>query len=372
MQKINSISVLIKPSSSQCNINCKYCFYNDVAENRSQKSFGFMSIDTLEETIKRIFEVAGNYASIAFQGGEPTLIGIDFYENYIKLIEKYNVNRIVVQSSIQTNGILIDDKWAAFLSKHNFLVGISLDGEEALHDKYRLDRKNEGTHNRVHNSIKLLKKYKVKFNVLQVLTKDNAKDSVNQYRYFMREGIEFVQPIPLLRPLDSKACDLTCTLSPDEYAEYLIKTFEIWKKNIGKKDSVRIVYFENLVSKLMGDQNLTCGLNGRCTIQFVVEGNGTVYPCDYYVLNNYELGNVKNDSFIDMLKTKRADIFVYESIEMNKNCRSCKWYSFCGGGCKRHWQMAEEQYAKNYFCDAYKKFFSYAHSDLKYLAESYK
>ena len=162
------ISVLIKPASSLCNMRCKYCFYADITDNREVKSYGIMSEETLENLIKKAFEYASGSATFAFQGGEPTLAGLDFYRKLLQLEQKYNVKKIPVQNAIQTNGYVIDEEWAKFLAENKFLVGLSLDGTRDIHDSLRVDAAGKGTFSRVEKTAKLFKKHGVEFNILCV------------------------------------------------------------------------------------------------------------------------------------------------------------------------------------------------------------
>lgn len=366
--------MLVKPVSSACNLNCAYCFYKDVADSRSTYDYGRMSLETLEMVVRQVFTFAESSACISFQGGEPTLVGLDFFQHYMELLKKYNIGHIPVLSCIQTNGILLDEKWAAFLKKNNFLVGISLDGIEKVHNRYRQTPSGSGTFEQVMHSIHLLQRYEVDFNVLQVITKEAAESARENYRFFQCEHIGYVQPIPLLLPLQRNAreCGDFPFLTPTVYANYLRTTFDLWKRNLHDSTAPRIVYFENLITKLMGERSMVCGMSGQCTMQFVVEGDGSVYPCDYFVLDEYILGNVHQQSFLQMLCSPAANRFVSTSLEHAKKCRSCRWYAFCSGGCLRHWQMAETPFQSNYYCAAYKNFFGNAEHDLVRIAEEVK
>ena len=178
------VSVLIKPVSGKCNIRCEYCFYLDEMENRQTADFGVMSLDTAEEIIKKVFLSAQKSAVFAFQGGEPTLRGIDFYQDFIRLVLKYNRKGIQVQYSIQTNGLLIDKKWAVFLAENQFLVGLSLDGPAMVHDRFRKSASGEGTQAKVVQTARLLDEYGVEYNILFTVTKEAAKKPEKLYEFF--------------------------------------------------------------------------------------------------------------------------------------------------------------------------------------------
>ena len=172
---MKSLSMLIKPASSNCNLRCTYCFYYDICNNREIKSFGMMKLNLLETIVKRAFNEAEQNCTFAFQGGEPTLVGIDFYREFINFVKKYNTRNINVFYSIQTNGTTINEDWAKFFKENNFLVGISLDGTKEIHDKYRLDANKKGSFNKIMSNIQILNKYKVEYNILTVVNKNTSR-----------------------------------------------------------------------------------------------------------------------------------------------------------------------------------------------------
>lgn len=195
------MNVLIKPASGLCNLQCTYCFYHDEANNRETKSYGFMTEETLEEIIKKTIESSDTGCTIAYQGGEPTLRGLEFFEKSVEFQEKYNRHGIKIHNAIQTNGTLLDEKWARFLAKNRFLVGISLDGTAFTHDRFRVNGQGEGTFGKVIETIELLKKYGVSFNILTVVNALTAKKIPQIYRFFSDQGYEYLQFIPCLNPL---------------------------------------------------------------------------------------------------------------------------------------------------------------------------
>lgn len=169
--KMKNLNLLIKPASSSCNLRCRYCFYYDVADNREVKNYGIMNDDTLENMVKKVFDDVEYSANFAFQGGEPTMAGIEFFEKFHKFVEKYNTKKIIVNFSLQTNGTLLNKKWLELFKKHNYLIGLSLDGNKEMHDTFRIDAKGEGTFSRVLKAAKMMKKAEVEFNILCVVNK---------------------------------------------------------------------------------------------------------------------------------------------------------------------------------------------------------
>ena len=198
---MRSIHLLIKPASGMCNLNCRYCFYHDIVEKREQRSYGFMSEETLEAVIEKALRYAEQDCTIAFQGGEPTLAGLDFYKKVVEFQKKHNRKGVRVHNAIQTNGMLLDGQWADFLRDNHFLVGISLDGVKEMHDCNRLDARWEGTFGRVMDAISLLERHGVEYNVLTVVNRQTAARATRIYNFYKRNGLKYLQFIPCLDPL---------------------------------------------------------------------------------------------------------------------------------------------------------------------------
>lgn len=363
------INLMIKPSSGLCNLRCKYCFYADVAENRSTANYGMMSGETIELLIKQALRYAEYNCNFAFQGGEPTLAGLDFFKRVVRLQKNYNVNNVNITNSIQTNGYALNDEWAEFFVKNNFLVGVSLDGPKNIHDEFRLDPNSEGTFDKVISNIAILKKHKVEFNVLSVVNEAVAKNGKKVYNFFKQRGFKYVQFIQCLDPFDCEAA-LDYSLTPESYSSFLKTTFDMYYKDFMSGNYISIRNFDNYVSMLMGRQPESCGMSGVCACYFLVESNGSVYPCDFYVLDRYLMGNVKLQSFDQMIRSEAAKRFIDESRYIKSECKSCKWLHICRGGCKRHREPFDDngRPGLNRFCKAYKEFFDYSYDRLIKLA----
>jgi len=355
------MNLLIKPSSGNCNMRCRYCFYHDIQENRDVFSFGFMSEETLELLIKRAFEYAEGECSFGFQGGEPTLSGLKFFRKVVELQKKYNVKGIRVSNAIQTNGLLIDEEWADFLHENHFLVGLSLDGHKDLHDQFRPDAARKGTYARVLKTAQLLTAKKVDFNILTVVTGYTASNINKIYNFFRRSGLLYQQYIPCLDPLGAERGKEQWSLTPEKYAKFLKTLFDLWYQDLQAGRFIYIRYFENLVGMLLGCPPESCGLSGRCVIQNVVESDGSVYPCDFYALDEMRLGNIHEMSFAEMAQSEPAKRFLEAPFHVSGECRGCRWYPICRGGCRRDREPVTDNIpALNYFCPAYKEFFAYA------------
>ena len=359
------ISLLIKPASSNCSLSCKYCFYHSIAENREIQSYGIMSIDTLESIVKKALRYADKMCAFAFQGGEPTIAGIDYFKKLIEFVKLYNVKNVVVNFSIQTNGILINEEWAEFLAKNNFLVGISLDGPKDIHNAHRIDAKNDGTFNKVMKAIELFNKFKVEYNILYVVTSQSARYANKIYSFFKENNFKYIQFISCLDALNEKRGEHPYSLKPSDLEKFLKQTFDRWYEDFMKGDYVSVRYFDNLINIILGLRPEACNMNGRCQCQCVIEADGGVYPCDFYVIDKWKLGNIKDKEIEEIISCETAKAFIEISLPVAPECKKCEWYSICKGGCRREGDSFEEgNMALNYYCASYKEFFKYAYTRL--------
>lgn len=360
------INLLIKPASGLCNMRCRYCFYYDITQKRQQESFGFMDIPTMEAVIKKALAYSDDSCTFAFQGGEPTLVGLDFYKAVIEAEKKYNVKNVKIYHAIQTNGLDISEAFAKFLANEHFLVGISLDGTIHTHDAYRKDSKGEGTFYRIMKTIDLFNKYGVEYNILTVVNKKTASAVRKIYQFYKKNNFKYLQFIPCLDPLEEVAGNNEYSLTPTLYGEFLRTLFDLWYDDVSKGNEISIRQFENYIILLTGKQAESCDMNGYCSIQNVVEADGEVYPCDFFVLDAYKLGNLKYCDFEDINRRRKEIRFIEESFSHPDVCKECKYYGICRNGCKRHRVMSGD--GSNYFCESYKIFFEHALDRLKNMA----
>lgn len=292
--------------------------------------------------------------SIGFQGGEPTLSGLEFFENAVEYVKKAVPSDIKVSFFIQTNGMLIDDEWAKFFYKNKFLIGLSVDGNREMHDKNRLDVNGSGTHKRVAESTRILSRHGCDFNILTVVTRGNARYPQKIYNYYKNMGFAFQQYIPCISPLDGS--DTVFSLSAERYGEFLCRLFDLWYADV---ISGKVVYnreFENYIGVLLGKMPEECGMVGICSVQYLIESDGSVYPCDFYALDEYLLGNLSRDSFKKIDDERERIGFIERSRKVPDECRACRYYPLCRNGCYRN----RDDGGKNRFCSAYRKFFDYA------------
>ena len=345
------LSIMIKPASSLCNLRCSYCFYCDVAEKREVFDLGIMKEETAGRLVKSALEFAdGESVAFAFQGGEPLIAGLDFFRNFVRLVKENNRKNSRIFFSVQTNGTLLDSQWCEFLRENEFLVGLSLDGDREG-NRFRVDKNGKSTYFKVLKAAQLLKNHSVEFNILTVLTGACANDCEKAYKYFRDNGFHYLQFIPCLRPFGSnEQSELFMTNS--QYANYLIRIFNLYVKDFVRGNYVSVRQFDNYVRMYLGERAEQCSLCGHCTHQLVVEGNGNLYPCDFYCTDEWLLGNIESVCVKDALNGKKATEFIKESLFVPEKCKVCRFFSLCRAqGCKR--QRESEDY-----CEAYKTFFS--------------
>ena len=343
------LSIMVKPASSACNLRCEYCFYTAVAKKREVFDKGMLSLETSEKMISSAFECSKDFVGFVFQGGEPLIRGIDFYREFVSLVKKYNTSGVEVSFAVQTNGTLLNDEWCEFFRENNFLVGVSLDGNEEQ-NKYRVYPNGSASFGDIMGGIELLKKHNVQFNVLSVLTKNLANTFRDSYKFFKSMGLSYLQYIPCLRDFDSD--DDVYVMNNEDYLNYLNSAFRMYYNARLRGTPFSIRQFDNYVLLAHGSCPEQCGMKGGCSEQFVVEGDGSVYPCDFYCNDEQCLGNINDTSFAKMRKSKKALDFISSSFEKKDECSECKYYYLCrGGGCKRN-------NASFNYCETYKKFFS--------------
>lgn len=363
--------LLIKPASSICNLRCGYCFYHTIAENRSIGSYGIMSLEKLEQLVKKALAFADGSCTFAFQGGEPTLAGLDFFRSLPDFVQRYNHKKLEIRYTIQTNGITVNEDWCRFFHDNRFLVGISLDGTKDIHDLMRTDPQGKGSFSRVIKAIGLFNKYKVEYNILCVVTNYVARHIHKVYLEFKKHGFNYLQFIPCLDPLGEETGGYQHSLTTDRYTGFLKILFDLWYEDFIKEKGVSIRYFDNLVGMAMGYPPESCGMSGMCTANYVIEADGGVYPCDFYVTDEWLMGKIHEKDFSDLANSEAAKRFIEMSRHVDPQCRSCQWYRLCRGGCRRDRDAADGlQLSLNRHCAAYREFFSYASDRIALLARN--
>ena len=362
MQPLN---VLIKPVSSACNLNCSYCFYADLSRKRETASYGVMSLETLEQTVKRIFEYAESECTIAWQGGEPTLAGLSFFRAYLALEKKYNTRNVRVTRCLQTNGYHLDEEWASFLAENKFLTGLSLDGTRALHDTFRRTPEGKETFSSILETARLFDHFGVAYNLLTVVNRQTAASAEEIYRFYQEAGFHYQQYIVCLDPVGEEPGQRPWSLTASDYGSFLIQLFDLWYQDclLGRAPYIR--QFENYLDLLLGIPPESCEQRGSCGLQTVIEADGSVYPCDFYASDAYCLGNLTQSSLEALRQTRRQKDFLERSLPVPDVCKNCPFYALCRNGCFRHRLPSS---GVNYFCEGYQSFFSHSLPFLQELA----
>ena len=351
------LNLLVKPASSLCNMRCDYCFYRDVADHRQQPSYGIMSPEVTEAMVENVFRHADTSVSFTFQGGEPTLAGIAYFQRFHALVDTYNKKNLPVFYAMQTNGLQLPEPMVALLAKHRYLLGVSLDGMDKLHDALRHDAAGAPTAKRVNETLKLLDRYGVEYNILCVVTKEIAQKGTEVYKYFRDRKLKFLQFIPFVPEFGTEEESHPFTLDNGSYAGFLSAVFRLYHRDFFRGEYVSIRQFDNFVRIAAGQQPECCGMGGRCFANLVVEADGSVYPCDFYVLDKWRMGNIATDTIPELLKSPAAEAFVRESLAVDVSCRQCEYLPICRGGCRRHRETPAGELALNRYCEAYRLFF---------------
>ena len=368
---MSNFHLMAKPVGSLCNLKCTYCFYLEKA-NLYPSSKLMMSDEILEAYIKQyITSQDGQLIEFTWQGGEPTLAGLDFFKRAIKYQNQHRRDK-QINNSLQTNGTLLNDEWCLFLKKHNFLVGLSLDGPEILHNHNRKTADGKNTHKMVVRAIKLMKKHGVEFNILTTVNTINVKEPMNVYDYYLRMGIQYVQFIPIVeriipiqsrknesrlaRPHDDEPiCALAeWSVESEPYGDFLISVFNRWvRHDIGR---IFIMNFEWALSSAIYGVSGTCHYANTCGRAAIIEHNGDIYACDHYVYPEYKIGNILEDDLKEVMTSNKQEVIgKMKSEGLSETCKTCDVLSLCYGGCPKH-RFNEGQ---NYLCKGLKKFFTH-------------
>lgn len=379
--------LMAKPAGPACNLDCRYCFYTEKEALFGPKTR--MPGHVLEQYIKKyIATQEAPEVSFVWQGGEPTLLGVDFFRQAVRLQQKYARGKRIT-NSLQTNGTLLDDAWCRFLADHHFLVGLSLDGPAQVHDCHRVDRAGRPTFSAVLRSLKLLQRYKVDYNVLACVTREGSARPLEVYRFFKEQGVRFIQFIPVVeRYPDAEAQKMGLRLAlpragsggagnavtswsvePEAYGSFLAQVFDEWvRKDVG---STFVMNFEAALGAWMGLEAATCVFARRCGQSLIIEHNGDIYACDHYVYPAHCLGNILTDQPHELLRSPKQAAFG-ESKEraLPGACRNCAVLFACRGECPKHRfiKAGPGEPGLNYLCAGYKKFFTHIDRHMRAMA----
>ncbi len=352
------LTIMLKPASGLCNMRCVYCFYADVAARRPDLPMAVMSENTLEAAVENALHYADGRCHFVFQGGEPTLAGLGFFESAVRLQAKHNKKRVRISNAIQTNGLLLDGGWARFLHERRFLVGLSLDGDAHAHDALRKDAAGKGTYNRVTKAAALLAKHGCEYNILAVVTRSAARHARATYNHLKRH--KFLQFIACLDDLGGSSS--AYSLTPELYGQFLCTVFDAYYEDFMREGYVSVRAFDNYIQLLMGHPPDSCAMSGRCAASPLVEHDGSVYPCDFYALSEWRLGDIVSQPLEEMLGSEKALAFSAFFASRHPDCAACKWLHLCRGGCRRDCEDAAEAHpGKNRLCGAYRMLFEHAY-----------
>jgi uncharacterized protein len=375
--------VLAKPVGPICNLDCKYCFYLDKEALYPEERKWRMSDEVLEAYIRQYIEAQPRAAEVSFtwQGGEPTLLGVDFFRKVVRLQNKHGSGRKIA-NALQTNGVLLDTEWCEFFAKHRFLVGISIDGPRELHDRYRVDKSGKSSFDAVFGGIKLLKEAGVEFNTLTVVHRANSQRPLEVYRFLKDIGSGFIQFIPLVErqpqpelkvlgfslsepPIagENSASPSPVTawsVEPKQYGKFLCDIFDEWvRRDIGR---VFVQLFDVALNNWMDLGSPLCVFAEKCGAALAIEHNGDLYSCDHYVYPRYRLGNLLNQSLGELLRAPRQLQFGEEKLTtLPEYCKRCEVRFACNGECPKHRfvETPDGEPGLNYLCAGYRKFFNH-------------
>jgi uncharacterized protein len=379
---------MAKPSGAICNIDCTYCFYLEKEKlypDKSRDSWR-MGDEELEAYVRQYIEAQDiPMANFAWQGGEPTLLGVDFFRKAVELQRQY-AGKKQITNAFQTNAILLDDEWGEFLAEENFLVGVSIDGPEDIHNRYRVTRGGDPTWDKVMAGIEVLKKSRVEFNTLTVLHKHNADHPKELYEFLTREvGSHFLQFIPIVeRVADNLPAHFLQLVGPEfregatvaewsvgseQYGRFLNGVFDQWvQKDIGQ---YFIQIFDTTLAGWMGQDPGLCIFSETCGDAMIVEHDGDVYSCDHFVYPDYKLGNIADTSIREMAESPEQRKFGTDKRDaLPDYCRNCEFRFACNGGCpkQRFIKTPEGEEGLNYLCKGYKTFFGHTKPYMKAMA----
>ena len=349
-------SLLIKPASADCNLRCEYCFYIDhLVEGMKAPR---MSDEILDIMIKSYMSTnQNNIYSFGWQGGEPTIMGLNFFKRVVELQQKYGPPGAVVSNGLQTNGTLITEEMAKFFAEYKFLLGVSLDGPEYLHDYYRKTIGQKPTHHLVLRGIENLKKHNVEFNILILINNKTVKKATEIYQYLKERGFYYHQYIPCVE-FDGSGQPLPYTISGEAWGNFLCELYDEWYMSGIKRVSIRL--FDSILLYLMKGEYNICHMAQKCNQYFVVEYNGDVYPCDFFVEKRLLLGNVMENDWEELQSSLK-----YQHFGKKKSiytiCKKCEYQEFCNGDCLRcRNDNGEVIKTTSWLCFGWKMFYKHA------------
>lgn len=361
-------NMMFKPVGAECNLGCSYCYYQDKVRLYAEHSY--LSMDCLEKVIKEYIDInASEQIVFDWHGGEPLLLGLDYFKKIVEIQRKYRGNKHIY-NTIQTNATLLTADFAAFFKENNFLVGVSIDGPQDIHDRFRKDKGGNPTFLKVMRGVELLHRYAVDFNTLTTISKAGEGRGLEVYSFLKNIGSHYMQFMPVYEYVDSKnniaspddkqSALASWSVSPIEYGKFMCDIFDCWVRNdVG---SYFVNLFDSTLANYCGMNPGTCVYSETCGANAVMEHNGDIYPCDHFVYPHYKLGNVKESSLREIVSSENATRFgIDKRNSLPAQCLSCEYYFACHGECPKHrFAMSDKnELGLNSLCEGLYYFFSH-------------
>ncbi|MEZ8020746.1 anaerobic sulfatase maturase [Vibrio splendidus] len=385
MEVSKSVHIMSKPTGSVCNLDCDYCFYLEKEKLYPERNTNWkMSDETLEIYIEQhILAQHTDHVTFAWQGGEPLMMGVEFYKKAVQLQNKYAKGKSI-ENTLQTNSLLLNNEWCEFFKTNHFLIGISIDGPEHLHDKYRTSRSGKGSYRKVAQAIDLLRAHRVQFNTLTVIGSHNVDHALEVYQHLKALGSEVHQYIPLVEraaakptleglylvdPEHDSSAKLTEWSVPSlKFGQFLATIFDYWvQHDVGQ---IFVPYFDNTLAGWAGEQGNMCTMAPRCGSAFAMEANGDIYNCDHYVYPEHKLGNIHSKTINEMNFSAQNYEFGIKKKELSEKCKQCSYIKLCNGGCpKQRFIPRANSAPDNYLCAGYEHFFRSSEVKMKTMCD---
>jgi len=364
---VKPFSLLVKPSGADCNLRCKYCFYLKKCELYPGERTHRMKPEVAERMISTFLATDQPHHVIGWQGGEPTLMGLDFFKFVTAMQKKYGRSGQMVSNGLQTNGTLIDDAWAKHIAEYNFLCGISLDGPEVVHNASRVNAAGRGSHAEVMRGIECLRRNKAEFNILTLVNRTNVGKPRDIYRYMVDNSFLFQQYIECVE-FDDRGLLMPYAVTGAEWGEFLCGIFDEWKKEDVRRVSVRL--FDSVLTLMVEGVANVCAMGNNCCQYLVVEHNGDIYPCDFFVEQELKLGNVMENTWEECLGSAVYKEFGARKREYDSVCSECEYFRYCAGDCpkNRFSRVGSSPVRLSHLCEGWKMFYSHTLPFFKELA----
>ncbi len=363
--------ILVKPAGPDCNLACTYCFYSEKVELFSEEHIHRMSDDTLRIMTRQLMEDSTSAPYIGWQGGEPTLMGLEFFKKAVEFQKEFGGGR-TASNGLQTNGILLNRKWAHFLRENSFLVGLSLDGPEHIHDRYRKTISGRGTWEKVNYVADMLLKNQVQVNAMSVINDYSVDYPEDIYTFLRNKGLVYMQFIPCVETHPDGSLT-SFSVDPVKYGNFLCRIFDLWLKDfLNGQPTTSIRMFDSLFYHYSGKKIPGCVYQKECGQYVVVEHNGNVYPCDFFVGEHLLLGSIHDSSLLELLNSEKQNNFGQQKGVYPEECHKCRWLELCHGGCLKDRKPAGKNVPFNYFCNANKIFFEYSEREFQRIVSDWR